>query len=265
MGEFSHALQNQLSSICGYAIPLLRPSKGLFTHELVGSGFLYYSLKRTYLVTARHVIDEFDGEPILTAGDGGFVRLPPLGRFVLARYDESRVDFDICIGCLPTGFAPSIHPHSLATGPRMVEGFEEEGSSVYALVGYTASKNKSVPRHDDHRTSFMATYYGAWHFGSLDSLNSEKKNNNVHVVLSSKSKKVLNIQTGLVQRPCRPDGMSGGPVFKLGFDENMYPTGAARLVGVVIEHHGSDFVVTRFYPWATDLIGQLDEAVSDHY
>ena len=79
-------LQIILEGLGDYAVPILTKGKGTQSPALVGTGTLYRSGPETFLITAKHVVDELNNGFIITSGSTGFIRFR--GEMAAFKYNQ---------------------------------------------------------------------------------------------------------------------------------------------------------------------------------
>lgn len=227
--------------VCPLYVPNDRASR---SPQLVGSSVLFRDDNHAYLVTASHVLDGL-GDRFLVAGDRGFLLIGG-PRLAFGHLPGRSVDADVGILRLDPATVERLEPHYLWSTRSDVGIISDYNKFVlYAFLGYPFTKNQPVVKGIT-RVWTRAYFYLAREFEEISALGNEGKNSKVHFALAIPPK--VRGLDGKSRRLPKPQGISGGGVWKLTVDDSLGYVCGWELVGVAIERtkRPEAFVATRF-------------------
>lgn len=236
--------QFAVEGLGAYAIPILTMRRQLQTPYLVGTGTLYQSGSESFLITAKHVVDDLDDLQIVTSGKKGFIRFPA----EIAAFEYRGIDHDICVIYLPPEVVSQLHSHFKTVGD---EDFSDISSydklTLYAFVGYPHSKNKPKPTRLVKEVVMKPFFYVVREFREISCLNSSGKTEMTHVAFNAPLERAKDVTLKNQVLPPKPHGISGCGVWMVRLDKTTGVVCQRSLVAVGIEYIQQDdaFIATR--------------------
>lgn len=239
------ALEQTLQGLGDHVCPLLKRDPRRRRYHVIGTGTLYEDERGPVLVTARHVLEELDGEPIVVGGDKEFVRFHG-GSVTIEYAGPPTVDADVAVVRLPDAVKAALSGRCQFCVPSDVGDFADYDKLIlYAFVGYPHTKNKPKYERTAER-EMRSMYYLVREFAPLDALASTSKTDRWHVAFHGPFKEARTLEFTRIQPPA-PRGISGGGVWKVEIQQEPLVLLKPKLVGIGIEHsrQGHVFVATR--------------------
>jgi hypothetical protein len=213
-------------------------------NEVIGTAVPVRGPKYATLLTASHVIDEFEDGQVVIAGSRTFLRFPAITvRFSYIR-PRPAIDVDVAAIALPAAAAEDLSRYYEFTGAGETGEFEDYSEfTLYGFVGCPHTKNRS-PRRPSAERMVKPYFYVTREYAALPSENG--KRSAVHVALQAPLGTVNGPGGRIVSAP-DPHGISGCGVWKVKLDPLTGLASTPQLVGIGIEHHGRAgvFVATR--------------------
>jgi hypothetical protein len=130
--------------------------------------------------------------------------------------------------------------------------------TLYCLVGYPHSKNRPLPK------SFVAIkarpyFFVLREFAELDHLSASGKRSSVHIGFSAPKKHFTDFNFRPINPP-KPQGMSGGGIWRMQVNQNGGGISSPELVGIEIEYHKETkvFIATRI-DYAVALVADFNK------
>lgn len=211
------------------------PIYGIKTSEgvLVGSGFLLHIAEDLLLVTAAHVLEWRRTHALHLPGDKVLV---PLGGQVLTTttYDkDGKPDFGYDIGCVVLK-TPTTVPGCTVLSPASLDVDDLPArQTMYGFTGFPETQNRAKPGRKFQQSSVI---YGAIP-GKSELYKSLGFHPITHFIVEFEREKVISRERKIITGP-KPNGISGGPVWRLGHFAQI-ERGAAipRVIGIGIEWH----------------------------
>lgn len=228
---------------------------------MVGSAVPFRSGNLAFLVTAAHVCLDRRKQivPLFTWGTSG-PRVLRQQRLAWEYKPGQTPDADIALIALTQDDLADLSmsyqfsdPQSVATTKTIAPGVH------YLIAGYPSVRNKVKSRN--YSPPAMATYLMTGKIQSVASLRHTDKIDSHHFALCFKGDEVRNLD-GVPFHVPKPQGMSGGGVWRLDIDLTSGLATTPLLVGIGIEYHKTEetFVASRIQnaiPLAHDLASLL--------
>ncbi len=258
------AAQEVCSPLRDYVCPLYAKHHG--QGYLLGTGVPLRLAGASVIVTASHVLDEFEGRCIYTLGREDLLSLSGERRgfehlkrptSTKSTSVEPTIDVDLALIVLNPSEAADLHRRfSFTYETDLIEARPSDETSLYVLVGYPFSKNKPTP-HSGNEVSTNALFFVSRKISSVADSPVTGKHAMVHFALPAPPEGTKDM-TGVLPTHPKPQGMSGGGVWRIQVDPKE-PISLPRLVGIGIEYdrNNSRFVCTRIQhvqPMLADLI-----------
>lgn len=229
---------------------------------MVGSAIPFMSGNLAFLVTAAHVCLDYRKRvvPLFTWGSEG-PRALRQQRLAWEYKPGTTPDADIALIALTADDVADLSkcyqfsdPDSVATIKAVTPGVH------YMIAGYPSTRNKVKSRAE--APPALATYLITGNIQPITTLTTlTDKTDDHHFALCFKGEEVRTLD-GQPFRVPKPQGMSGGGVWRLDIDFRTKLTTTPLLVGIGIEYHRSEatFVASRIQnaiPLAHDLVSIL--------
>ena|ERR1041384_7446677 len=112
------------------------------TPYLIGTGTLFRDEDESYLITAKHVIDEAGDEQLIIAGDDTFIKLR--GVQISWEYKQGQnIAYDVCVIHIHPKIADKLKNFYRFSEPTDVSEIAEYNKLIlYAFLGYPHTRNK---------------------------------------------------------------------------------------------------------------------------
>lgn len=229
--------------------------------HMVGSAVPFTSGNVSFLITAAHVCLDRRKQviPLFTWGTDG-PRVLRQQRLAWEYKPNQTPDPDIALIALSeddvadlSGRYQFSYPGTVTTTKAVTPGVH------YLLAGYPSVRNRVKSRH--FSPPALATYLVTGNIQSVAGLNLNDKTDAHHFALCFKGDEVRSVSGDPFRVP-KPQGMSGGGVWRLDIDVLSKLATTPLLVGIGIEYYKPDqiFVVSRIQnaiPLAHDLVHLL--------
>ncbi len=210
-----------------------------------------------FLVTASHVCFDRGGHsvPLFTIGSGKPRVL--LGKRIAWAYRRGETpDIDIAAIELGQEETDDLRQEYQFTTPADSAQTKPKTPGVhYLLAGYPAARNRVTRRN----LPSLATHLMTGDIREVTDLHRSDKNDDVHFSLVFPSSTIPSADGGIFRIP-KPQGMSGGGVWRLDVDTRRMLASTPLLVGIGIEYlrRSNRFIATRIegvIPLLWDLVG----------
>lgn len=217
------------------------------TPYLIGTGTLFQDGDESYLITAKHVIDEAGDEQLIIGGDNTFIKLR--GEQISWEYKQGKnIAYDVCVIRIHPMMADKLKNFYRFSEPTDVSDIAEYNKLIlYAFLGYPYTRNKPQ-RSTVEKVVVTPYYYVLREFLDITKLKTPDKDSTIHFALAAPFKKAMDINFAR-HRPPEPHGISGGGVWKIELDRNTGLAHAASLVGIGIEYLSEQnaFIATKIH------------------
>lgn len=228
---------------------------------MVGSAVPFRSGNLAFLVTAAHVCLDHRKQtvPLFTWGTNG-PRVLRQQRLAWEYMPGRTPDADIALIALTQDDLTDLSMSYQFSDPQTVATTEAIAPGVhYLLAGYPSVRNKVKSRN--YSPPAMATYLVTGKIQSVAPLQHKDKTDSHHFALCFKGDEVLTLDGAPFHVP-KPQGMSGGGVWRLDINLHSGLATTPLLVGIGIEYHKAEeiFVASRIQnaiPLAHDLVELL--------
>lgn len=223
--------------------------------QLLGSGVPFGSVKSSFLITAGHIVKAQGREPLLTWGAEG---PEPLSGERIRWDDNSDVgpDYDLGLIALSRDEDSRLRRVYEFAHPERVSLDQPPCPKIYYLLaGYPAVRNRARARLIGPP---LATSLVSGDIRPIALKRALRKSEQAHFALFFDPQRLRTVRGEPFRIP-KPQGMSGGGVWRLEMDRTTRLATALRLVGIGIEYHPLEkmFVATRIkeaIPLAHDLV-----------
>jgi hypothetical protein len=197
-----------------------------------------------FLVTAAHVGEQFDGLRIATVGRDSLVEVGRR-RIGYRSVPEKPVDTDLAVIELGDAEASELSGRfSFSSRADLDEVGPDDRFAFHCLVGYPASQNRPKPTSIKQLVA-KVSYVAINKLADEVQPYGRAKDSRVHFAFGSR-RTMVNAELTPITPP-KPNGMSGGGVWRINVDQFTGTLGAPKLVGIGIEHNRRDnvFIATR--------------------
>ena len=249
------------SVLSDYVCPLYAKHHG--QGHLLGTGVPLRFAGASVVITASHVLNDSGDRCIYTLGDDDLLNLSGERRAFEHRKTstiptgvEPTIDVDLALIVLePSEAAELSRRFSFTHYKDLAEAQFGDQTSLYVLVGYPFSKNKPTGA-SGNEVKTSALFCLSRQVGSVANSQETGKHSKVHFAFPASPKGTKDM-TGTLSTQPKPQGMSGGGVWRIGLD-GAVSTPLPRLVGIGIEYdrHNNRFICTRIQhvqPMVADL------------
>ena len=244
--------------------PLYSFDNGRRVH-MVGSAVPFTSGNISFLITATHVClnNRKQAVPLFTWGVTGprFLGQP---RLAWEYRPNQTPDSDITLIALSQEDVADLEMCYQFSFPAVTATTKSKTPGVhYLIAGYPSVRNRVISR--DLAPPALATYLITGNIQTVNDLNLNDKMDDYHFALSFKGEKVSALNGNPFRIP-KPQGMSGGGVWRINIDDQKQFATTPLLVGIGIEYHRSKeiFLASRIQcaiPLAYDLLSLLSGVI----
>ncbi|MDP9192648.1 MAG: hypothetical protein M3P06_13190 [Acidobacteriota bacterium] len=249
------ALQETCSPLRDFVCPLYAKHRG--QGYLLGTGVPLHLGATSIIVTASHVLAEFQDRCIYTLGHEDVLNLSGERRG-FNYLKESTIDVDLGLIVLSKAETAELnHRFSFTYRTDLDEAQPTDDIAFYVLAGYPFTRNKPTPQSRDELNT-TALFFVSRRMGSLEDSSATGKSLLVHFSLPAPPDGTKDM-TGTLTTPPKPRGMSGGGVWCIQVDASTGRLAMPRLVGIGIEYdHGNrQFVCSRIQYLQPMLVGLI--------
>lgn len=203
---------------------------------MIGSAVPFESDNITFLITATHVClkQQKRTTPLFTLCDDKAI---PLNGLRLAwEYDARETpDIDITLILLSNSDANLLRTYYIFSDDRILaEACERTPGVHYIITGYPSVRNKINSL--THPLPSMATHLITGNIQHVSSLSLTDKSDHHHFAICIKEDDVPTLDGARFRIP-KPQGMSGGGIWRVNIDTQSLLTTRPLLVGIGIEYH----------------------------
>lgn len=240
LAQLKELIRAESSALGRYVCPLYQQERG--NGCLIGSGVPLRLGQAAFLVTASHVLRAFEDRYVYTLGADDAVSLEGERRVVTHR-KRSTIDVDLALIVLRPHEADQLQRRfSFTYQNDLASAFGAAAAmELHILLGYPCSKNKPTPQSRYETTANIA-FYPSRTIASVETSVTTGKHELVHFALAAPGDQTQSLSGGSA-RPPKAQGVSGGGVWKVGFDPAAQKFFMPQLVGIGIEH---DAKIHRF-------------------
>ena len=237
-------LQAVGDTIHGRMCPLYSFDRGEKIH-MVGSSIPFTSGGISFLITATHVCVDGRGQfiPRFTWGTGG--PRPLRNQRLMWEHRPGRPDFDIALLALSDEDRADLETCYNFSDPTVTANVKPKTPGIhYIIAGYPSARNRM--RSCMEIPPARATYLVTDNILEVSALKLSEKTDSHHFALGIKAGEVRTLDSQPFRMP-KPQGMSGGGIWRLDIDVRTKLATSPLLVGIGIEYHKSKeaFVASR--------------------
>jgi hypothetical protein len=246
--RISSPIEALLSNLGRYVCPIyVKQDIRNQTPYLIGTGTLFQDGDESYLITAKHVIDDALNEQLIIAGDNTFIKV--YGEQISWEHKQGKkINYDVCVIHLHPKIADRLRSFYRFSEPTDISDISEYNKLIlYAFLGHPHTRNKPQ-RSSVEKVMVTPYYYVLREFLDITKLKTQGKNPTIHFALAAPFKKATDINFAR-RKPPEPHGISGGGVWKIELDRNTGLAHNASLVGIGIEYlrEQSAFIATKIH------------------